>query len=256
MKYTLASKYGWFGKLNTFIQLDNQGAVQVLDPSKATLFASKKEAEAWLEKNIPNPASEGFVLISEKELKDKIKQFEEFVKKGKPLERMTLIDPSMNAMFDPEKHDVYDVMDWMYRYVTEYMEDKVSYDTYLSWDHVPEMLKDSAFCEFKVFLHDDIGVIGQMIPVFKVTIDFPFEQFEKEITYLIEKYPFLKHPENGFVAHVVVSSNVEYYEEEFVLQCIDEEQWHAYETRGEQYKGTLKECYNGIMDCSRSRGLY
>jgi len=75
MRYAIASNYEEVGKFNTFIQLNNQGAVQVLDPSKATLFSSKKEATDWLKKNIPNPESEGFVLISEKELKDWALQF-------------------------------------------------------------------------------------------------------------------------------------------------------------------------------------
>jgi len=255
MKYAIGCKYSGIRKFKGFIRLDDEGVVKFLDPSKATLFSSKKEAEAWLKKHISEP--EDFFLVSEKELKDRAKEFEEFLKGGGLLGEVTLIDPTMNVMFDPEKHTVFDLMDWMYRYVAEGMEDKIAFDVYCSWhDARYGNLEGSAFQNFEVFLDDKTMEVCQIVPVFRVTTDFPFKQLEKEATYLLDKYPFFKNQEDGLLIYLNVDIGDTYDYKKFVIEWLDEEKWHAYNTKEKVYhKGTLEECYNRITDWVKNRRL-
>jgi len=256
MKYAIASNRKEVGELSGFIRLDDEGAGKTLDPSKATLFSSKKDAKDWLIQNIVDTTC--FSLVSEEELKDKSKQFQEFFENGAFFDRLTLIDPTMNVMFDPEKHDVYDVMDWMYRQVTEGTGNEITFDVYYSWqDTRYGDLKGSAFQEFKVYLHDDTEKIRRMVPIFEVTVDFPFKQLEKEVTYLLDKYPSFTTQEGGFDIYMDIDlGNPTLMMERIVFKRLGEEQWQACSSAGKVfYEGTLKECYDGIMD-NAVRGVH
>jgi len=98
-------------------------------------------------------------------------------------------------------------------------------------------------------LHNDTEKIRRMVPIFEVTVDFPFKQLEKEVTYLLDKYPSFRTQEDGFVIHLHIDLDGSGYKvERTVFKRLGGEQWQACNSMGEVVcKGTLKECYDDIM---------
>jgi len=86
MKFAICINEGGVGEHTPFVRLDDEGAVKVLDPSKATLFSSKKDAVDWIEDNFSS--AKRFSIISKKELDNKIKRFKEFLEVGTIVERV------------------------------------------------------------------------------------------------------------------------------------------------------------------------
>jgi len=188
MKFAICINEGGVGEHILFVRLDDEGAVKVLDPSRATLFSSEEEAEDRLYNNSLFP--EKYSVIFEDELAKRAERFREFIDSDTVIGRVEeQLEPMLNFKFDPERHTIYDVIDWWHDYYTVGRGSEVSLSVCSSWHWAfSHFAGAAAFHGFKIHLTSG-EERGMIYPEFLVDLDFPFEQFQREVNYFIEKYP-------------------------------------------------------------------
>jgi len=98
-----------------FLRATNDGVYRVVDPSKATHFPTKGSVEHWLDNNICSTSRYKFKVIGQEELDIAISDFQKRLDEGLPYGKVVTLDQELNILFDPEKHDPVDVMDWWWK---------------------------------------------------------------------------------------------------------------------------------------------
>ena len=173
-----------FQAFGMFVQLTDDGARYVLNPTHATEFSNIEQAKQWIDVNIANPKH--YKVLSGKACDTLYAEFLEYLDNGMPGRDIELIDQSHNEMFDEDVHSFKDVLDWLWWYTIEAKDGAVSFKVYKSWQDAKSKFS-SIFWEFEQYDNEDHteSFYGMEI---MVSLNTAFESFKNELNMLLDNY--------------------------------------------------------------------
>lgn len=167
---------------------------ELYDPNAATGFSSATDAQQWIEKQT---ALSEYMTPEKRE--PNVEEFRVFVENGMVRRVFPLLsESSLNVKYDAKKHTEEDVIRWWYEYRSSSDPDSVvSSEVYRTWPNICDLTKYLHIWDFDVFCSDDFtkrNVVPELV-FRKGKAD--FEQFEREITYLLDNYELGRTPEGS-----------------------------------------------------------